>query len=335
MGFRYRKSINLGKGFRVNLSKSGPGFSWGGKGFRLTRTSKGNIRGTLSIPGTGISYQKDFGNPLNKSKAKKASSSQKVDERDEINEDAKIFKNNISNIKSNDMNDLVKAKNKNKSYKVISLVLIIGGIALAFINPLFLIIAALGLAFGIYSKNNDSIKIEYNFTDDAAKELSQTNKLLEGIMESDAVWLVTEVEELDDEIGADMKILSRTPIRFYGGNDEIETNATTFTLDAGENKFIFLPDSIVIKEGSKINALNFNEININLGKMTFLEDGQVPEDATVIGQSFEHTNKDGSPDRRYKDNKEINIVEYGFISMYNPTGLDTLIVFSDTILDGE
>ena len=28
MGFRYRKSINLGGGFRVNISKSGIGYSW-------------------------------------------------------------------------------------------------------------------------------------------------------------------------------------------------------------------------------------------------------------------------------------------------------------------
>lgn len=45
MGIRYRKSINLGKGFRVNMSKTGPGFSWGGKGYRITRTANGNIRG--------------------------------------------------------------------------------------------------------------------------------------------------------------------------------------------------------------------------------------------------------------------------------------------------
>ena len=77
MGFRYRKSINLGKGFRVNMSKSGPGFSWGGNGFRLTRTAKGNIRGTAYIPGTGISYQKEFKDPLNKNKAQKATKSKK------------------------------------------------------------------------------------------------------------------------------------------------------------------------------------------------------------------------------------------------------------------
>ena len=56
MGFRFRKSINLGGGFRVNLSKSGVGYSWGTKGARITKTAKGTKRTTVSVPGTGISY---------------------------------------------------------------------------------------------------------------------------------------------------------------------------------------------------------------------------------------------------------------------------------------
>ena len=61
MGFRFRKSINLGKGFKVNLSKSGVGFSWGVKGARVTRTAKGDTRATVSLPGTGISYSTSLG----------------------------------------------------------------------------------------------------------------------------------------------------------------------------------------------------------------------------------------------------------------------------------
>ncbi len=57
MGFRFRKSFNLGKGFKLNLSKSGIGYSFGFKGFRIGKTAKGNIRKTFTLPGTGLSYQ--------------------------------------------------------------------------------------------------------------------------------------------------------------------------------------------------------------------------------------------------------------------------------------
>lgn len=61
MGFRYRKSIKVG-GARLNLSKSGIGYSVGTKGFRVTKKAGGGTRTTASIPGTGISYVKDSKN---------------------------------------------------------------------------------------------------------------------------------------------------------------------------------------------------------------------------------------------------------------------------------
>lgn len=55
MGIRFRKSKNYGP-FRINFSKSGVGFSVGGKGFRYTKMANGRTRKTYSLPGTGISY---------------------------------------------------------------------------------------------------------------------------------------------------------------------------------------------------------------------------------------------------------------------------------------
>lgn len=55
MGFRFRKSFKIGKGTRINLSKSGIGVSSGVKGARVSVNQKG-VRQTASIPGTGMSY---------------------------------------------------------------------------------------------------------------------------------------------------------------------------------------------------------------------------------------------------------------------------------------
>ncbi|MGN1370190.1 MAG: DUF4236 domain-containing protein [Aristaeellaceae bacterium] len=57
MGFRFRKSVKLGKHTRINLSKSGVGVSTGVKGFRVGVGPRG-VRTTASIPGTGVSYTK-------------------------------------------------------------------------------------------------------------------------------------------------------------------------------------------------------------------------------------------------------------------------------------
>ena len=56
MGFYYRKSVRAGP-FRINLSKSGVGFSVGGPGFRTGVSGRGRRYSTFSVPGTGVGYR--------------------------------------------------------------------------------------------------------------------------------------------------------------------------------------------------------------------------------------------------------------------------------------
>lgn len=67
MGVRFRKSINLGEGFSINVSKSGIGYSWGNKRIQ----TKGTTRRTYSIPRTGISYVSESRKTINSKAASK------------------------------------------------------------------------------------------------------------------------------------------------------------------------------------------------------------------------------------------------------------------------
>lgn len=60
MGIRFRRSIRIGKFLRINFSKSGIGASVGVAGFRVGTGPHGQ-RMTVSLPGTGLSYQKTWG----------------------------------------------------------------------------------------------------------------------------------------------------------------------------------------------------------------------------------------------------------------------------------
>lgn len=54
MGFRFRKSVSLFPGVRLNIGKKGLGVSAGVKGARVGVNSKGTYS-SVGIPGTGIS----------------------------------------------------------------------------------------------------------------------------------------------------------------------------------------------------------------------------------------------------------------------------------------
>jgi len=63
MGFYFRKSINLGL-FRINISKSGIGISFGVKGFRVSVDPKGKT--TLNAGKGGLHYTKTLKKASNK-----------------------------------------------------------------------------------------------------------------------------------------------------------------------------------------------------------------------------------------------------------------------------
>ena len=59
MGFRFRKSISVCKGVKINLSKSSVSTTVGGKVGRVTVGNK-QVATSVSIPKTGISFFKIF-----------------------------------------------------------------------------------------------------------------------------------------------------------------------------------------------------------------------------------------------------------------------------------
>lgn len=71
MGFRYSKSIRVGKATRINLSKSSVGTSTGVKSARLGVGPRG-MRTTLSVPGTGLSYSSQLGSGGKRSSTRRA-----------------------------------------------------------------------------------------------------------------------------------------------------------------------------------------------------------------------------------------------------------------------
>jgi hypothetical protein len=58
MAWAFRRGLNFGP-LRINLSKSGVGYSVGTRGFRIGQDSRGRRYQAVSIPKTGI-YRRDY-----------------------------------------------------------------------------------------------------------------------------------------------------------------------------------------------------------------------------------------------------------------------------------
>lgn len=82
MGFRFRKSVKIAPGVRLNIGKKSVGISAGVKGARVSVNSSGRKTTTVGLPGTGLSYSKT--EKIGGSKTKAASTSASAEPLDTI-----------------------------------------------------------------------------------------------------------------------------------------------------------------------------------------------------------------------------------------------------------
>lgn len=81
MGIRFRKSVKIAPGVKVNLNKKSTSVTFGGKGAHYTINSKGERTKSVGIPGSGLYYTEKSGG-----KSKRKSSNSLIDDNYDIPE---------------------------------------------------------------------------------------------------------------------------------------------------------------------------------------------------------------------------------------------------------
>lgn len=334
MGLRYRKSINLGGGFRINLSKSGVGYSWGVKGYRVTKTAKGTTRRTASIPGTGISYVHETGknNKRNSSHGITPAVQQPVPSIDNNHYDTQNIENNVASaMVSEGLEDMLASAVKTlKLHKVAVIgfwITAIWGFGL----PVMFVFAAAFLALEIFVKTKGLIELDYSIDDDQQAVVDERIRPMIKITECAKVWRIMQTSKVIDRkysSGASntvkrtaCKSSTKAPFPF-------KANLQVASFKAGKETLLFLPDKLFIIQGSKIGALNYSDIDTNKHTTRFVESESVPRDAQVVDHTWKYVNKSGGPDRRFKDNRQLPICLYGELELTSTSGLNTVIMYS-------
>ncbi len=196
MGLRYRKSLNLGGGFRITLSKSGIGYSWGTQGFRLTRTAQGKTRRTFFIPGTGISHVEEWGQAPGKTppapQPRPENSSHNTYDTRSIENEAACA------LVSEGMESVLSAAKRAMVLDMLAtagilLFLILG----CFYHALFLAAAA-SLALKIYVRVKGTILLEYDISSEDLDFVSERMNPMIWMTKSDKVWRIVQTSKVVD-----------------------------------------------------------------------------------------------------------------------------------------
>ena len=82
-------------------------------------------------------------------------------------------------------------------------------------------------------------------------------------------------------------------------------------------------------------VVDIADVEISAAAAAFIEEESVPSDTRVLKQTWKKANKDGSPDRRFANNHQIPVVEYGRMSLTSPSGLNEEYMVSNFPCLGE
>lgn len=312
MGFRYRKSINVGGGFRINLSKHGVGYSWGVPGYRVTKTANGRTRKTYSIPGTGLGY-------VNETSGKKSSNQQvQKMENPNIENTVELSSGDIHTYQEEEYQIFLDAIKKFETMDTISNILIATAIFAVSAQPLLWITTIIGILLKIYTLKNLTIPIEYKLDEEARKNYLNLKERWMLLNNSKKIWqYVTSSSVKNRKITAGAgSLINRKIIRIKEETPKfLKTQEKYICLELNKETLYLLPDKLLIIKGVEAGAISYDNLIINCGYNQFIESEAVPKDAEIISYTWEKVNKNGTPDKRYKNNKKLPVCKYGEISI--------------------
>ena len=110
----------------------------------------------------------------------------------------------------------------------------------------------------------------------------------------------------------------------------VETNVAVPLLNIGSTQLFFLPDVILCLQSGNFGAISYPDFRVEQSATRFIEDGHLPGDADVVDRTWRYVNKNGGPDRRFNNNVQLPVVQYGVLVLTSSRGLNIHLQTSST-----
>jgi len=346
----FKKRIKIIPGIRLNLSRSGISTSIGISGANLTFGNKGTYLNT-GIPGTGIyKRQKIFNTEQPETINNEEPPIINIKKEDTIFsiEPEKITSQDMQGIKDSIIDAYNQREQLQKDIKKVQTDLVLSKILIVIIHILI---------FGFFSKklknqlisnienqknainqlekekNNSYIKLDIEFDEEMKTAYNLVLDNFKKLINSQKIWDITRSENQNRVTtrSAASTAIVRTEVKFDFQNlEDIQyQNKALYFKNANGADLYFYPNFIVMKNKNDFGVIGLNELDFDFSETSFVEQEAVPSDSKIIDTTWLKVNKNGTPDKRFKDNKEIPMVRYGTITLNTETGVNEEYQFSN------
>jgi len=356
MGWSFRKSKSFGP-FRLNLSRSGLGISFGVKGARISANNNGTF---VTIGANGIYYRQRLS----------GKTSHTIDNHftpeitTEYNQPHTITTNSVEAITDVESQAFVQELEE-KAHKIEFLKAL--GIWPSFfvmlylanycfgrveqsdftrieqypslalplmITPILLTIICLNLRK--LDKQRKTLELNY-ILDQEVKDLHEKFlKFFSDFALCGRVWQNLSTQQITDQkhnSGATrgiFRIAVRHIHRHRLPSSFLKTNILIPCIILKNTEMYFFPERLILKRGDKFGSVFYKNISIDSTNVRFIEEENLPADADVIGYTWKYLNKNGGPDRRFSVNPKIPICLYTEYNFKSDNGINEVITTSKT-----
>jgi len=351
VGFRFRRSVRVLPGIRLNLSKSGASVSLGGRGFHYTIGSKGT-RTTVGLPGTGLfwtEYRRRGGGAGTRVRQHNSSASnvsainpiatRRVEEASALVPIESRAGNEINALSTSALAPLLNKTHRRFRLSVPTLIGSFSLFLLATNSAVQELVGVAALYLSVFvpisifiDRYRRSIWLDLKLNRTAQTVMDVLLESISQLKTCAAIWSVrAQAYTSDWKRNAGATTLShRDRIRPEISRPScIRGNAKFPTIKLGGAELFFLPDSILVTSKRSVAALNYCDLLFSCSGTSFIETGRIPGDATIVGYTWRFVNKSGGPDRRFNFNRQLPICRYGEMNFASAGGLDGKMQYSN------
>ncbi len=351
MPFYFRKTVSAGP-FRFNLSNSGIGISVGVKGLRVGTGPRGHY---VHAGRGGLYYRASLGRARSTSAPRLPYPVSPHHppihaERDGVTM-IDVQSGDVDTMRDATVADFLDDLNKKQAQTPIGLVAagslaLIGVLALWLSNsggqPVLVVVGTIALLATlpawIIGEWFDSYKrtsvLFYNLEGAAETIYRRVTEGFDALAACHGRWhidsggVVRDLTTWKRNAGA-AHLLSRKSAQLaYDLPKVLRSNITPPALTLGSRTFYFFPEIMLVKHGGRFGAVGYDDLQIRGEASLFIEDGNAPADAQVVDHTWQHPNKGGGPDRRFRDNRQLPVCLYDVMHLSSNSGVNELVQFS-------
>lgn len=179
-----------------------------------------------------------------------------------------------------------------------------------------------------------SVPLEVEMDREVESAYKRCISCFEDLMKSQFIWDITSASDIDRAKTRSAAALSVTRRRTVFGLNSvpgISSSLQSIHLKNlnGADIFIYPGFFVMFRDLARLGVVDLDNLVISFSTTQFVESETIPADSRQVGEVWERSNKDGSRDKRYADNKLFPLMEYGEITFKSASGVYEKFMFSN------